>query len=66
MNVLILAVAISRWTWTKNNVKYLQGSNFLQLTLTEKNDIKNFRPCNTWFSYFSVIIKQNTNLSEKI
>ena len=48
----------------KNCVKCLQGISFLQVPLTKKTEIKNF--CNTWFSYFSVIIKQTTNLHEKI
>jgi hypothetical protein len=28
--------------------------------------LEELRSCNTWFSYFSVIIKQKTNLFEKI
>jgi hypothetical protein len=36
MNVLILIVKIN-----KNSVKYLQGINFSQLTLTSKTEIKN-------------------------
>jgi hypothetical protein len=42
VDVLILVVAILRRRRSvKNSVKYIQGINFLQLTLVEKNYIKN-------------------------
>jgi hypothetical protein len=51
----------------KNIVKYLQGINFSQLTPTERTETKNLiRATDTWFSFFSVIIKQNKNLCEKM
>ena len=49
----------------KNGVKYLQGTNFLQATLTENAGIKNL-VMQQLTPYFSALIKQNTNLCEKL
>jgi hypothetical protein len=45
-------------------LKYLQGTNFSQCSHVKKTDIKNL-DCPTPDYYFSLFIKQNTNLHEK-
>jgi hypothetical protein len=50
---------------SKNNEKYLQGISFSQLTVTKKTEIKNLGSATRDLSYFSIILKQNTNLGEK-
>jgi hypothetical protein len=49
----------------KKSVKYLQSINFLQLTLAKKTGNKNVGHTAPKL-VISVIIKQNTNLCEKI
>jgi len=41
MKVLIIAVAIFKINTEKKRVKYLQGINFLQLTVAKKTKTKN-------------------------
>jgi hypothetical protein len=49
----------------KNSAKYLQGIGFSQLTLTKNTEMKNLgRATPDWL--FLILIKQNTDLREKI